>query len=236
MITTVRDQLRGRIRYFLLLLIVIHFTYPLSEINETASALYVTFYSLAVGFGAYITSRSLLREVITGLMTLLTILTGLAWALTSNDQAINIALYLFYIVIIMNISLIIFTLWEFVFTAEKINRDILFGGVSLYLLIGNFFTPLYLLLNAVIRNLSASQLNGFEGMDAFGIHTYDPVNGITWQRMYYLSFTTLTTLGFGDVTPVNSFVEPFVLAEAVIGVLFLAIFMARLVALYEHIA
>jgi len=51
--------------------------------------------------------------------------------------------------------------------------------------------------------------------------------------MYYLSFTTLTTLGFGDITPINAFVEPFVLAEAAIGVLYVAVLMARLVSLYE---
>ena len=69
------------------------------------------------------------------------------------------------------------------------------------------------------------------GEVAFGIHTYEVP--ITWQRMYYLSFTTLTTLGYGDITPVNAYVEPFVLAEAIIGVLYVAILMARLVSLYE---
>ena len=38
----------------------------------------------------------------------------------------------------------------------------------------------------------------------------------------------------GDITPVNPYVEPFVLAEAIIGVLYVAVLMARLVSLYDH--
>ena len=219
-----RSRLRGRVGYFLVLLVIIHFTYPFSELSIIASATYVLFYCLAIGFGAYITSLSPTRWRLTSIMTVLSIISGMVWAFTSNDVFVNASLYIFYTLLIVNLGLIIVTFWEFIFSAEKINRDVLMAGVSLYLLIGNLFTPIYLFLNVLVTNVTGSA--------AFGIHTYTVP--ITWQRMYYLSFTTLTTLGFGDITPINAFVEPFVLAEAAIGVLYVAILMARLVSLYEH--
>lgn len=216
-------KLRGRVGHFLILLIVIHFTYPFSEINVGTSAVYVVCYTLFIGYGSYITSQTSLQVRITGAMTVLTIFTGVIWAFTSNDALINGALYIFYVVIIANLAFIIQTFFRFIFLAKMVTRDVLFGGISLYLLIGNIFTPTYLLLNVLVKE--------FTGEFAFGVHTYDVA--ITWQRMYYLSFTVLTTLGFGDITPVSAFAEPFVLAEAGIGVLYVAILMARLVSLYE---
>lgn len=216
-------NLRGHVGHFLILLVIIHFTYPLSELSWQASAIYVVFYSLCVGYGAYLTSQTPTQVRVTGVMTLLTILTGVTWAFTSNDALVNGALYIFYVVIIANLAFIIKTFFQFIFLAKMVTRDVLFGGVSLYLLIGNIFTPTYLLLGVLIKE--------FTGETAFGVHTYDVA--ITWQRMYYLSFTVLTTLGFGDITPVSAYAEPFVLAEAGLGVLYVAILMARLVSLYE---
>jgi len=52
--------------------------------------------------------------------------------------------------------------------------------------------------------------------------------------MIYFSYVTLTTLGYGDVTPVTNIAMSMSYAEAIIGQLFLAILVARLVGL--HIA
>ncbi|MBC8233821.1 hypothetical protein H8E77_30095 [bacterium] len=44
--------------------------------------------------------------------------------------------------------------------------------------------------------------------------------------------TTLTTLGYGDVIPVTSYARSFAILEAIIGVIYLAIIISRLVGLY----
>ncbi len=220
-----RFQLRGNIKYLFVAFIIAHFTYPFSELSTAASAIYVVGYSLILALGAYVTAVTQRRMVVGLTMALVTLVTGVAWAFFSNDQVLNISLWVFYASIITNIILMIVALAEYIFMAKVVTQRVLIAGVTLYFLIGNLFTPIYLALNALILN--------FTEQAAFGIHTWEPVNGITWQRMYYLSFTTLTTLGFGDVTPVNPFVEPFVLAEAVVGVLYLASLMARLVSLYD---
>ena len=48
---------------------------------------------------------------------------------------------------------------------------------------------------------------------------------------YYFSIVTLTTLGYGDVLPVHSVARSLVVAEALIGQLYPAILIARLVSL-----
>ena len=52
------------------------------------------------------------------------------------------------------------------------------------------------------------------------------------MTLLYFSFVTLTTLGYGDVMPKSDMARMFAVSEALIGQLYLVIFMARLVALY----
>jgi hypothetical protein len=48
---------------------------------------------------------------------------------------------------------------------------------------------------------------------------------------FYFSYTTLTTLGYGDITPQTSAVKSYAVMEAACGQIFLAVIVARLVAL-----
>jgi hypothetical protein len=49
--------------------------------------------------------------------------------------------------------------------------------------------------------------------------------------LLYFSLTTLTTTGYGDITPVDPFARSLANLEAVLGQFYLAITIARLVAL-----
>jgi len=52
------------------------------------------------------------------------------------------------------------------------------------------------------------------------------------QLFYYFSVVTLTTTGYGDITAVNPFARSLVMMEALIGQLYTAILIARLVSLH----
>ena len=54
------------------------------------------------------------------------------------------------------------------------------------------------------------------------------------RELFYFSFVTLTTLGFGDITPASPTARALVMVEALAGQLFLVITIARLVTLYGH--
>lgn len=50
---------------------------------------------------------------------------------------------------------------------------------------------------------------------------------------FYFSFITLSTVGYGDITPASNVARMLAAAEAITGTLFVAVFIARLVALYS---
>ena len=96
--------------------------------------------------------------------------------------------------------------------AGKVTADLLLGAAAAYLLLGLFFMFLYGL-------LIKFDLTAFNNIDS-------PVD------IMYFSYTTLTTLGYGDITPVSPLAKSFSILQAVVGVLFSAILVARLVGLY----
>jgi Ion channel len=99
-------------------------------------------------------------------------------------------------------------------TAHRIR-----GAVAGYLLLGILFAKTY----ALIHYLLPGALN----VPA----TLTQYYGETGEAFYYFSIVTLTTVGFGDVTAVAPLARSFVMAEALIGQLYPAILIARLVSL-----
>jgi hypothetical protein len=51
--------------------------------------------------------------------------------------------------------------------------------------------------------------------------------------LMYFSFVTLATLGYGDITPRTNGVRSLAVIEALVGMLYIAIFMARLVSMHS---
>jgi hypothetical protein len=104
---------------------------------------------------------------------------------------------------------------------EKITRDKLAGAVCVYLLLGLLWASIYALMELI-------HPGSFE-MDYL---TGAAMNYTKMQELTYYSFVTLTTLGYGDITPITRAAQAFSVLEAVIGPLYLAILIARSVALH----
>ena len=99
-------------------------------------------------------------------------------------------------------------------TAHRIR-----GAVAGYLLLGTLFAKTYALIHYLLPG-------------AFNVPaTLTQYYGETGEAFYYFSIVTLTTVGFGDVTAVAPLARSFVMAEALIGQLYPAILIARLVSL-----
>ncbi|MCA9503057.1 MAG: potassium channel family protein [Myxococcota bacterium] len=108
--------------------------------------------------------------------------------------------------------------------ARDVSPDTVIGGICVYLLIGLCFAMAFVLLNDLVPG-------SFE-RDRVAIvrHADDPSAHAT--TLLYFSFVTLACLGYGDVAPKGELAEMFAVSEALIGQLYLAIFIARLVGLY----
>jgi len=99
------------------------------------------------------------------------------------------------------------------FDQGKVNIRRVQGAVIVYLLIGLIFSLAY---------HSIYILNP--------VNTFNGISGIHKKNFIYFSLCTLTTVGYGDITPLSPFARSLSNAEAVVGQLFPAVLIARLVA------
>ena len=110
---------------------------------------------------------------------------------------------------------------QMVFAAGRVTVHRIMGAVILYLSIGLVFGNAYracaLLLHPSFTGLSSR-------------------SGGALSQLLYFSLSTLTTTGFGDIAPVHPFVRSLANGEAVIGQLFPATLLARLVSLHASAA
>ncbi|MEM8676805.1 MAG: potassium channel family protein [Cyanobacteria bacterium P01_G01_bin.67] len=100
--------------------------------------------------------------------------------------------------------------------SQQITIDTIRGGICVYLLIGFVWALLY----GIVASLDSNAFSqSIVEIDSYG-------------RAIYFSFTTLTTLGYGDIIPVSPLAKMLTNLEAIIGQLYPAIFIAILVGGY----
>ncbi len=97
----------------------------------------------------------------------------------------------------------------------SVNGNKIVGSIALFLLLGLMWALVYLLILA----LSPNAFSGIE-QSAWGQN---------FSQMAYFSFVTLTTLGYGDISPNTPFAQVAVYMEAIAGVFYMAIVVASLV-------
>jgi hypothetical protein len=126
--------------------------------------------------------------------------------------------------LVCGLVLIIFAvahLLGFVLRAPSVNVEVLCASISAYLMLGLMWTMAYWLVDQLTpggafsydTNAGARSINGFNG--------------------FYFSFVTLSTVGYGDITPVSKVARMLAAMEAITGLLYVAVLIARLVALYS---
>ena len=97
--------------------------------------------------------------------------------------------------------------------STDVNKMI--GSVAMYLLLGLSWSALF----SLVLILDPNAISGIEAQ--------------TWTDNFanttYFSFTTITTLGYGDLLPKNEFVRVMAYLEALTGVFFMAVVVASLI-------
>ena len=117
-----------------------------------------------------------------------------------------------------------FFICRFLFETEEISLNMVFAALCLYMYIGLIWMFIY-----VIAEVSRPGSFSFPTELPADPDTY--INSL-WNNFSYFSFVTLSTLGYGDVTPLTRFTRAWAILEAVIGQLYLAVIVARVVGLY----
>ncbi len=102
--------------------------------------------------------------------------------------------------------------------ADHVDAELLCGAVGVYLLLGVFWAGTYEIISYVAPAAFAAPGGAAP----------------TQSALLYFSFTTLTTTGYGDITAINPIVRMWSIFEAIIGTMYIATVIARLVSLYSN--
>ena len=218
---SLRERLRGRTIYLLIITIVLNIGYPLSEINNAWQIIYAGLWCGLYGFGVYTVARARWHTAIALFGTPILVVATLLRIVYPDNLPLALLAFGGFMVFNLTITL---ALLDYIFVqSERVTRDVLVAAVTVYLLLGDCFMPAYTVLE-VLTQTTMQQA-------AFLVTTG---NAVTWQLMTYYSYVTLTTVGYGDIIPVTALARSLVSTEAVIGVLYIAILIGRLVGLYSQ--
>lgn len=119
----------------------------------------------------------------------------------------------------IDIALLVYTatgILRYVVTVPRVTQSVVLAAVGVYLLMGFLFARVFFLFHLVLGD---------------PIITDGGRAAVTMADYVYFSFTTLTTVGYGDVRPVATVARVTAVAEAVTGQVFLVVLIGRLVGL-----
>jgi hypothetical protein len=213
----VNDDWRDRILTCLTLLMVVHLfiVAPLETQTihlQPVGAVFVVLLSV----GLLILSRSLVPVMgilaVVGLLAVAVVL-----RVRGGHVALDVSLQATAWLLIALV--IIWTVAHAVFGPGRVTYHRVVGAILLYLTIGLVFVALYTLVGAYSPN-------AFSGLTVTAQVSLP-------SDLVYFSFTTLTTLGYGDILPVHPIARSLSNVEAIIGQVYPATLLARLVSLGE---
>ena len=180
-----------------------------------------------IGFLFFLIVQLALRATVTDkrklkYYTILT-LTGLVCTLISKygslNPKINVSFYIIGRAIYSSFLVIAITIFlRKLFAVRIITSDRIKGSICIYFLLGILGSFLY----EIICHFDSGAFQ---------------VAHITPMTFIYYSFSVLTTLGFGDITPLNNMAISLTCLHAVTGQMYLVIIIARLIGVYisqEH--
>ncbi|URR34864.1 ion channel [Thermosynechococcus sp. HN-54] len=116
--------------------------------------------------------------------------------------------------LIITVMAVVFILGR-IFSANMITGDSIRGGICVYFLVGYSFFFVYRILSDYVPTSFSRPAH----LD----HLFS---------LLYCSFTTLTSVGYGDITPTTPLAMAIANLEAIFGQMYSAIVMARLVSQY----
>ena len=114
------------------------------------------------------------------------------------------------------ISLCVYSILLELIPAEQVTSDIIKGGICVYFLLGFFWAAAYNIVQIFDPDSFSSAAQTVNQAD-----------------LLHFSFTTLATVGYGDIVPTSKTARVLANLEGMTGVLYPAVFIARLVSLHN---
>ena len=203
---------RGRYTLLVLSLICLFVIHPITTKDDTSRIIFDCIIAAIVFSALWAFSRTK-RVVLIGLCLGVPAVLGRFAHNLGGFESLFVAGYI--CLILFNV-LILYVIFVDILRERAATFDTIFGAMSGYFVVGLIFAAIYNLIEY-----------GYPGSFNFGEGF-----GSNMDTFIYYSFVTITTLGFGDVTPQLPIARSLSTLEAVIGQMYLAIFVARLVGLH----
>jgi len=208
-----------RFLYLLLFLMILIFAGPFLSSHGKGFGLYDGLYTGVLILGAY--SASGKRAFLLIALAILVPSVVLVW-LDHFDTSTSYALPR-YILAILFFMYIAGTILIHVLKSERVTFDKICAALCSYLLIGVIFAFLYSLLEFLEPGTFLAGGKVIPSGDPRAFH------GAGLGQAIYFSFTTLTTLGYGDIAGATPVAKNLSVLEALIGQIYLVVLVARLV-------
>jgi voltage-gated potassium channel len=214
---TLRDIALGQDSYILLflLLIIDYLSLSLVDSQRWGGLIHIVPVAVSVLVGLHTSGAHRRTLRFAAVVLTLALITAIAQVIDDDHQVGAIAFFLVAILLAMTGLAILGRILRH----RHVSIETMFGAVSVYILIGLFFSSLFI---GIALASAAHHLGPFLAQPG-------PHNSSDYV---YLSFITLTTVGFGDLTPYTDLARSVVVLEALIGQIFLVTLVARLVTLF----
>jgi len=195
------------------LLVIIIFVLPvLLTPDSTGRLIDDLAFSVLIVAGAFTAAESRRVRFAVVAVTAVTLLVRWAAAVSPSDalaigrEASTLAMLLLFVMVVAARA----------YRPGPVTHHRIQGAIAVLLLLGLVWANAYELLHLIHP-------------DAFSGAVGNAPGALTW---IYYSFVTLTTMGYGDITPVHPIARSLAIAEAVTGQLYIAVTLARLIALH----
>jgi Ion channel len=219
---TLRQSIMGRDSYILLffMLLICYTVLMLSDSERWGGLVRGVPVSIMVLFALH-TSQARPRVVrLAQFAVVLAIVIGTFQAITADRHTDSLA----YFVVTLLLLITPLSIMRRVLKHRRVHVETLFAAVDVYIILGLIFSVLFIAIANLYTDPGPLYHVGSPFLAQPGPH--GPSDYV------YLSFVTLTTVGFGDLTPLGNLARSVVVLEALLGQIFLVTTVARLVSLY----
>ena len=131
------------------------------------------------------------------------------------------AIYVNLIVALLFYLFTTFLAFEVLFTGEQIDLNMIMGSICVYILVGICWSIFYFFESTI-------HPGAFNGIDV-------DISKSRFTDLLYYSYVTLSTLGYGDITPVTPIARTLAFLEALFGQFYIAILVASFVGMHISI-
>jgi len=157
------------------------------------------------------------RTIRAGGIILTALAVGTRWSyFLLGSETLNQLSFLFATLLL---SMVSFLLFLSLFKTRDVTSDIIWQAISVYLLVGLSWACLFALMESMAPG-------------SFQDNT-TPEVALSFSTFVYYSFVTLATLGYGDILPTTQAARGLVIIEVLMGVLYMAILISRLVGTWK---